>query len=183
MIASMSLRWVSVKLCADADNGAPNTASASRTGTSRRNKGIVNPFKRGGLSKTLIPRVAEFISQYAPWLRRVRRLSDHALVILRAGQRLRGDDIVGPDPAWCADGKARLGARGEFAGGLVVAAQIGGLGGRKIGFRVISFLAIGHRQLAEAQRRLGLPCHRGAKDRNRFVGVRLIIRGHQRLPK
>src|SRR5215472_2710180 len=175
MIASMSLRWVSVKLCADADNGAPNTASASRTGTSRRNKGIVNPFKRGGLSKTLIPRVAEFISLYAPWLRRVRRLSDHALIILRAGQRLRGDDIVGPDPAWCADGKARLGARGEFAGGLVVAAQIG--------FRVISFLAIGHRQLAEAQRRLGLACHRGAKDRNRFVRVRLIISGHQRLPK
>ena len=79
--------------------------------------------------------------------------------------------------------KRVLARAASSTGGLVVTAKIGGLGGGEIGLRIVSFLAVGHRQLAEAERRLGFARHRGAKDGDRFVGVRLIIGGHQRLPK
>src|SRR5579859_4532701 len=100
-----------------------------------------------------------------------------------AGQGLGGNDIVSPDPAGRADGKAGLRARGEFAGGLAVAAKIGGLGGGEIGLGVISLLAIGHRELTVAKRRLGLAGHRSAKDGDRLVGVGLVVGSDQRLPK
>ena len=66
-------------------------------------------------------------------------------------------------------------ARGKFARGLVVAAQKGGLRRRQIGLRIVALAAIGHRELGIAERRLGLPRHRRAQNRNRFLGVGLII--------
>src|SRR5712675_1170076 len=47
--------------------------------------------------------------------------------------RLEAGDIVGLDPARRTDRETRLGAGGDLARGLVVAADEGGLGGGKVG--------------------------------------------------
>src|SRR6202171_6615864 len=82
------------------------------------------------------------------------------LVAVWTGQRLCSDDIVGLDPSGRADGETGFRARGEFARGLVVAAQKGGLRRSQIGLREIALSAIGHCELGIDERRLGLPRHR-----------------------
>src|SRR5688572_5760860 len=82
-------------------------------------------------------------------------------------QRLGTHDVVSLDPAGRADGEPRLGAGSEVAGGLAVAAQEGGLGGREIGLRIVSLPAIGHRELGKAERRFRLARHRRAQDADR----------------
>src|SRR6266516_1915188 len=104
------------------------------------------------------------------------------LVALLAGQRFGTDDVIGLDPAGGADSETGFCARGEFAGGLVVAAKEGGLCGSQIGLREIPLSAIGHCELGIAERRLGLSRHRRTQNRNCFLGVGLIIGCHQRLP-
>src|ERR1700733_6512530 len=153
-MTSMSPRWLSEKLCADAAPGRAQTASANKAETSRRNEGIGKSSFREIRFRKRRPPV------------------DGALVALR---RLGGDDVVGPDPTGGTDGETGLGPRGQFARGLVVAAKIGGLSRGQIGLRVISFSAIGHGELHEAQRRLVLACHRRPQNPDRLLGIRLIL--------
>src|SRR5215468_9473669 len=77
----------------------------------------------------------------------VRPLSSGAQGALRG---LEAGEVVGLDPARRADGKAGLGAGGNLARGLEVAADERRLRGGKIGAREVVLLAIGHRQLHEA---------------------------------
>src|SRR5450755_956905 len=144
-MVSISPRWTSEKLCADAVGGAPHRASASRAGTSRRNEGIGRSSWRKPVFENVCSRL-----------------------FLVALQRLCSDDIVGLDPSGRADGETGFRARGKFARGLVVAAKEGGLCGSQIGLRIISLPAIGHRELAVAERHLSLPHHRRPQNRNRF---------------
>src|SRR6185312_13631509 len=171
MIFSMSSRWASEKLCAEAADGAPQSASASRAGASRRNEGI-----------------GKFLWVKADWgkprwsgMTAVRR--DRCLVVLLTGRRPCGDDIIGPDPTGGADRETGFRPRGEIACGLVVAAKVGGLRRSEIGLCQISLSGVGHRELGKAERRLGLPRHRRPQDRDRFVGIGLIIGAHEGLPK
>src|SRR5262249_39771527 len=154
--------------------GAPRSASA-RTGASRR--GIGKSLLSGAVRRTSY---TPNCTTYCYVRRCITNFGKWALVVLRAGQRFRGDDVVGPDPTRRTDGEAGLGARGQLTCGLVVAAKIGGLGGGEIRLGVVSFLAIGHRQLAEAERSFVFPHHRRAQDGDRLVGVRPIIGGDQR---
>src|ERR1700730_5226201 len=164
MMVSISPRWVSEKLWADAAGGVPQSASTNSAGASKRNEGMRNP-----------------LGESRPWKTFIRRLN--FLVAVLARQRLCSDDIVGLDPSGSADGETGFRARREFARGLVVAAKKGGLRRCKIGLRVISLLAIGHCELAITERRLGIACHRRPQNRDRFVGIGLIIGRHEGLPK
>src|SRR5579863_5702860 len=122
MIFSMSPRWASEKLCAEAAGGAPQSASASRAGASRRNEGIGKfLWVKADLRKPV----------WFGVMTAVRR--GRCLVVLLTGGRLCGDDIVGLDPTGGADREAGLGARGKIARGLVVAAKVGGLRRSEIG--------------------------------------------------
>jgi hypothetical protein len=105
------------------------------------------------------------------------------LVVSGARQRSRADDIIGFNPSRRPNRKPGFRSRGEFARGLVVAAEKSGLRRRQIGLRVVSFSAIGHRELGKTEWGLVLPHHRGAQNRNRFVRVGLIIGSHEGLPK
>src|SRR6202022_3773976 len=105
------------------------------------------------------------------------------LIVGLAGRHFCSDDIVGLDPSGGTDGETGFGARGEFARGLVVAAQERGLCGRQISLRVISLSAISHCELGITERRLGLSCDGRAQNRNGVLCVGLIISGHERLPK
>src|ERR1700733_7515193 len=136
-MTSMSPRWLSEKLCADAAPGRAQTASANKAETSRRNEGIGKSSFREIRFRNRRPPV------------------DGALVALR---RLGSDDVVGPDPTGGTDGEAGLGPRG---------------------LRVISFSAIGHGELHEAQRRLVLACHRRPQNPDRLLGIRLILGRHE----
>src|SRR5262245_64039132 len=79
------------------------------------------------------------------------RMSSSFVLLSSAAQSaLRGfeaGEVVGFDPARRADGKARLGAGGDLARGLDVAADECRLRGGEIGVGEVVFLAIGHRQL------------------------------------
>src|ERR1700741_1304472 len=108
---------------------------------------------------------------------------DHALVALLARHRLGRDDVVGLDPSGRADSEACFRARGELACGLVVAAQIGGLGGGKGGLRIVSLPSISHGKLGKAERRLALACDCRPQDGNRLVSIGLVVGGDQRLPQ
>src|SRR5437868_4946921 len=163
-ILSISPRCGSEKLCADASAGTPHNASANSADWKLRSEGI------GKSSRAKQAKVS-----------RSRLLK--RLVVLLAGHRPGADDIVGLDPTGRADGETGLGARGELACRLVVAAQKGGLCRSQIGLRVVALAAIGHRELGIADRRLRFARHRGTQNRNRLVGVSLVIRRHQRLPK
>src|SRR5258708_2186231 len=163
-MVSMSPRWVSEKLCAEAATGMAPRASASSAGTSKRNEGIGEILFRDSRLRN-------------------RKRPGVSLVALLAGQRLCCDDVVGLDPSGCADGETGLGARGEFARGLVVAAKESGLRRREVSLCVISLSAIGHGELHIPQRRLGLACHRRTQNPDRFVSIGFIIGGHERLPK
>src|SRR5258708_33631401 len=140
-MVSISPRWPSEKLCADAVGGVPQSASANSAGASRRNKDI---GKSSGESR--------FPKTFVLWL-------DLFLVAVLARRRLCSDDIVGLDPTGRADGETGFRARGEIACGLVVAAKIGGLRRCQIGLREIFLSAIGHCELAIAERGLCLPSH------------------------
>src|SRR5262249_9757698 len=74
-------------------------------------------------------------------------LSSSAQSALR---ELEAGEVVGLDPARRADGKAGLGAAGNLARRLEVAADERRLGGGEIGVREVVFLAIGHRELRVA---------------------------------
>src|SRR5665213_2752288 len=164
-MVSMSPRWVSEKLCADAPWGRPQSASANRAEASRRNEGICkSSLVNSGFRTAAAGLVHPGCLKCLDWSRRV----------LVALGRLGDDDIVGLDPSGSADGETGLGAGGQFARGLVVAAQIGGLGRGQIGLRVISFSAIGHGKLRIAQRRLGFAGHRGPQNPDRLVSIRPI---------
>src|ERR1700691_4818632 len=125
---SMSPRWVSEKLWAEAICGAPHKASANRAGASKRNDGIgksfwfVGKFSKAGCSD-VIPQI-----RYVR-ISEIRYVRTSALVAL---WRLGGDDVVGPDPSGGADRETGFRTRGEVACGLVVAAQISGLRGGQI---------------------------------------------------
>ncbi len=69
-------------------------------------------------------------------------------------------------------GKARLGAGGDLARGLDVAAHEGRLRGGEIGVGEVALLAIGHRQLAVAVGRFRLARHRRLQQRHRLVDAR-----------
>src|ERR1700720_103909 len=153
-MVSMSPRWPSEKLCADAEGGVPQSASANSAGASRRNEGIC---------KILLVK-AGFVTGLNLFL-----------VAVLTGQRLCSDDIVGLDPSGRADGETGFRARGELARGLVIAAEKGGLRRCQIGLREISLSAIGHCELGIAERRLGLSCHRRSQNRNRFLGIGFIV--------
>src|SRR5882757_3510248 len=165
-MVSMSPRWPSEKLCADAAGGVPQSASANSTGASKRNE---------AMGKILLVK-AGFPKTFG------RRLN-LILVAVFAGQRLCSDDVVSLDPSGRADGETGLCARRKFARGLVVAAEKGGLRRRQIGLREISLSAVGHRELGIAERSLGLSCHRRAQNRNCFFRIGFIISCHERLPK
>src|ERR1700680_1558069 len=119
MMVSISPRWVSEKLWADAAGGMAQSASTNSAGASKRNEGMTNPLGESRSWKTFI-----------------RRLDFLVAVLARHG--LCSDDIVGLDPSGRADGEAGFRARGEFARGLVVAAKKGGFRRCQIGRGVIS---------------------------------------------
>src|SRR5437773_11480817 len=78
-----------------------------------------------------------------------------SFVLLSSGAQgaLRGleaGEVVGLDPARRADGKAGLGAGGNLARGLEVAADERRLRGGELGAGGAVLLAIGHRELHEA---------------------------------
>src|ERR1700730_6518789 len=128
-------------------------------------KALANPYGESRVFENLVGRPGVFL----------------VAVAVLAGQRLCSNDVVGLDPTGGTDGETGFGARGEVAGGLVVAAKKRGLGGSQVGLCEISLPAIGHRQLRIAEWRLGLPCHRRTQNRDCFVGEGFIIRGDQRL--
>ena len=70
---------------------------------------------------------------------------------LSVGWRVLGDltldDVVGLHPGGRADRQTGLGARGELARGLDVAAREGGLRGGEIGLREVALAAVGHGEL------------------------------------
>src|SRR5437763_14173431 len=110
-MVSISPRWVSLKLCADADIGAPQNARANNAGMRRRNEGI---------GKSLC---GEFPGNSAEGrLLKVSRFSGPItaepglfLVALLAGQRLGAHNVVSLDPSRRADREARFCARCEIA--------------------------------------------------------------------
>src|SRR6187200_2398720 len=75
-----------------------------------------------------------------------------ALVASLAGKRFGAHNIVSFDPPRGPDREPRLGPRGKIARGLVVAAQVGGLGRCQVSLRVVALAAIGHRELHVADR-------------------------------
>src|ERR1700712_4161559 len=167
-MASMSPRWPAGKLSANASRGAPQRAIIRTAGANWRNEGI-------GKILLVKGRLSRF--WYAVLMLLV------FLVAFLAGHGFGGDDVVGLDPSGRADCETGFGARGEIARGLVVAAQEGRLRRSQVGLCVISLVAIGHRELSIAERRFGLSRHRCSQNRNRFVGIGLVIRRHERLPK
>src|SRR3981081_2814667 len=115
-MVSISPRWAAEMLCADAAGGVPQRASVNRAGASRRNERIgKNPLGEKPALKA--------------WGRRLNLF----LVAVLAGHRLGSDDVVGLDPSGRADRETGFCARGEFARGLVVATQEGGLRRSQIG--------------------------------------------------
>src|SRR5262249_37200220 len=62
----------------------------------------------------------------------------------RAGWGFIGHNVVGANPPGRTGGKARFGAGGKVAGGAVVAAREGRLGGGEIGLGEVAFAAVGH---------------------------------------
>src|ERR1700730_5367020 len=171
MMVSISPRWPSEKLWADAAGGMPQSASTNSAGASKRNEGMTNPLGESRSWRTFIRRLDFLVAVFA------------RLVAFLARHGLCSDDIIGLDPSGRADGEAGFRARSEFARGLVVAAKEGGLCRCQIGLRVIPLSAIGHCELGITERRLGLACHRRPQNRDRFVGIGLIIRRHEGLPK
>src|SRR6516225_889403 len=129
---SISVRCVALKDCAWA--GA--AGSASRTANSAATHGPTH----GRRSNVII----------------VVLLSSAAQGALRG---LEAGEVVGFDPARRADGKAHLGAGGNLARGLEVAADESRLRGGEIGAGEVVFLAIGHRELHEAFGRFRLTHH------------------------
>src|SRR5947209_20560877 len=113
MMASMSVRWASEKLSADAGTAAPNMASANSAGASRRSEGIgkssypeqVSKKRPGGPKRGVVT---------SRW----QILSEDVVLVAR---RFRRHDVVGLDPSGRADGESGFRARGKLAGGLVVA--------------------------------------------------------------
>src|ERR1700720_2108087 len=148
-MVSISPRWLSEKLCADAEGSVPQSASANNAGASRRSEGI-----------------GKFLLVKAGVRKFVRRLNSF-LVALLAGRRFGTDDVVGLDPSGRADSETGFCTRGEVARGLVVVAKEGGLCGSQVGLREIPLSGIGHCELGIADRRLALSRHRRTKNRNR----------------
>src|SRR3954452_6452539 len=105
------------------------------------------------------------------------------LVALLPGQKLCSNNVVGLDPSGGTYRETGFRARGEFAGGLVVAAKIGCLRRGQVGLCIVTLAAVSHRQLGIPERRLGFACNRGPQNRNRFVGMGLVNRCNERLPE
>src|SRR6267154_4221105 len=74
------------------------------------------------------------------------------------------------DPARRTDGETRLGAGGDLARGLVVAADEGGLGGGEVGLREVTLSAIRHRKIIIAIGNIRVARHCGAQTVDRLVG-------------
>src|ERR1700722_1687290 len=114
-MVSISPRWASEKLCADAAGGAPQRASANSAGASERNEGIGQSFtaifpagERGMYEDRYI------IFQFSPFLVLFRGFAD-LFIVLAARQRFRNHDVVGLDPSGRADGEPAFCPRSEIA--------------------------------------------------------------------
>ena len=78
-------------------------------------------------------------------------------------------------------GRRVLGARGQLAGSLEIAALERGLRRGEVGVGEVAFAAVGHRKLGVSFRRFRLARDRGAQQTDRFFGEFRIVGGDQRL--
>src|SRR5258706_14948561 len=125
MMCSISPRCGAEKLCARDGAGSISRAAVAAA-ASRRGVMVIGFFLCDGL------------------------VSGGSLGQAAGIERLEAGDVVGLDPARRTDGETRLGAGGDLARGLVVAADEGGLGGGEVGLREVAFAAIRHREIVIA---------------------------------
>src|SRR3954452_10545042 len=101
MITSMSVRWASEKLSADAGAAAPNMASANSAGASRRSE---------GMGKSSYPKqVSENVPADLSLGRDV--VVSGVVRVELVTRRLGCHDVVGLDPTGGADGETGFRAR------------------------------------------------------------------------
>src|SRR6266851_10180703 len=140
---SLTMRSISPRCSPVKDCAAAGAAAGRTSGTASR--AAANERARNCMVVVLLSSIAES----APW-------------------RLVAGDVVGLDPAGRPDRETRLGAGGDLARGLEVAAHEGRLGGGEIRVRQVVLLAVGHREVGVGVGRLGLARQRRLQDRHRL---------------
>src|SRR5579872_4161404 len=115
MMVSIASRCPSVKVCAEAADGAATNASANRAGESRRSGDISNSFLAGCSESGLLVRLWGGIgipvrSETSTLILRACTKLEVGRIVLLCNRQLCRHDIVGLDPSRRADGETGLGA-------------------------------------------------------------------------